>query len=220
MAKMNNSRAYDGYFITFEGVESSGKTTQVNLLTRWLKQVGYPVVQTREPGGCRLGEKIRSLLLHPEEEILPEAEMLLFAAARAQLVRELISPALCAGKVVVCDRFVDSSLAYQGYGLGIDLDVVWEINRPAVGEFMPDLTLVVGAGPQLGQVQARNSCDRIEARDSNFHERVRRGYLQLADIFSERIVIVDSSCGAAEAARNVREIVVRRLKTQDSDASR
>ncbi len=217
MTKINNGRCGNGFFISFEGVESSGKTTQVHLLTRWLKDSGYPVVQTREPGGCGLGEKIRTLLLNPDEGISAEAEMLLFAASRAQLVREVIRPALAEGNIVVCDRFVDSSLAYQGYGLGIDLDVVWQVNRPAVGETVPDLTLVVGAGPQLKGVQARDSSDRIEARHDRFHERVRCGYLRLAKDFSHRMEMVDSSVGAEAAAERVRQLVAQRIEPMRGD---
>ncbi len=210
-----NSDSHAGLFISLEGVESSGKTTQADLLTSWLMTRGHQVLQTREPGGCSVAESIRSLLLSAEREadehIAPETEALLFAASRAQLVHNVIRPALQGGAVVVCDRFVDSSLAYQGYGLGIPLAQIWDINMFATGNLMPDLTFVLGRGSDLFSAQQRPAADRIEARSEEFHHRVRRGYHSLAQRFSDRIVLVDTRGGVRRTAQYIRGIVGERL---------
>jgi len=175
----------NGCFITFEGSDGCGKSTQAKLLAEYLTSMDYEVVLTREPGGTPLAENIRQVILTPTAETLhPMTEILLYAASRAQHVEELIKPALAAGKVVICDRFIDSSLAYQGYGLGRDLQMVSEINLAAVGAVLPDLTIVIDitveealerAISRSGQIQ-----DRIESRDLQFHQRVRQGFLELA----------------------------------------
>jgi dTMP kinase len=189
-----------GYFVTLEGPDGGGKTTQAGLLAEYIKQLGYKVILTREPGGTPLAEEIRRLILNPTEEILqPMAEILLYAASRAQHVQTLIQPALAAGKVVICERFVDSSLAYQGYGLGWDLELIRRINRLAVGDVMPDLTFLLDNDARLcldrvaqrsGDI--RTKVDRIEARGVEFQERVRRGYLELASL-EPRMIVIDTS---------------------------
>jgi dTMP kinase len=203
-----------GYFITLEGPDGGGKTTQAGLLAEYIKQFGYEVLLTREPGGTPLAEEIRRLILTPTEETLqPMAEILLYAASRAQHVQSLIQPGLAAGKVVICERFVDSSLAYQGYGLGWDLELIRQINRLAVGEVMPDLTFLLDNDARLcldrvtrRSVQIRTQVDRIEARGVEFQERVRRGYLELASR-EPRMIIIDTSRKDIEAVH--REMVAR-----------
>jgi dTMP kinase len=189
-----------GYFITLEGPDGGGKTTQAGLLAKYIKQLGYEVILTREPGGTPLAEEIRRLILTPTEEALqPMAEIFLYAASRAQHVHSLIQPGLAAGKVVICERFVDSSLAYQGYGLGWDLELIRRINRLAVGEVMPDLTFLLDNDARLcldrvtkRSDNVRTKVDRIEARGVEFQERVRRGYLELASR-EPRMIIINTS---------------------------
>jgi dTMP kinase len=196
-----------GYFITLEGPDGGGKTTQARLLADYIKKIGFEVLLTREPGGTPLAEEIRRLILTPTDEALqPMAEILLYAASRAQHVQSLIQPALAEGKVVICERFVDSSLAYQGYGLGWDLELVGEINRLAIGEVMPDLTFLLDndTGLCLDRVTQRSDnvgtkVDRIEARGMEFHQRVRRGYLELASR-EPRMIIIDTS------GKNIEEV--------------
>ena len=214
MISSNNN----GFFISFEGVETSGKTTQADLLVSWLQVRGHRVVQTREPGGTFLGEAIRTLLLDmsDEQEMSHRAETLLFAAARAQLVETIIGPALAAGHVVVCDRYIDSSVAYQSFGLGVPLSAVWDINKFSTEDLMPDLTFVLGRGADLESSERRPPTDRIEAREERYHRRVRNGYLSLARRFPERIVVVDTLGGVRRTAGIIRRMVAARLKDRQS----
>ncbi len=209
-----SSTHHDGFFISFEGVETSGKTTQADLLTSWLKTRGYDIMQTREPGGSELGEAMRSILLDMEGavDISPRAETLLFAASRAQLVHQVIAPALREGRVVICDRFVDSSLAYQGFGLGMPLSAVWDVNQFAAAGLLPDLTFVLGRGGTLESSGEWSVGDRIEARGTDFHGRVRQGYLSLARRFAGRIMVIDTAGGVRRTAKTIRGIVSERLK--------
>jgi dTMP kinase len=190
-----------GRFITFEGPEGGGKSTQVRRLADRLKKAGRTVLMTREPGGTATGEAIREILQHDRagEPISPEAELLLFEASRAQLARRVILPALDEGVWVICDRFADSTAAYQGYGRGFNLATVLDINGFAMGTCVPDLTLLLDIEAQtgLGRVVVRNkqhntTHDRFEREQVEFHERVRAGYLQLARRWPERIRIVDA----------------------------
>ncbi len=207
------SSSHNGFFISFEGVETSGKTTQADLLVSWLQAHGHRVVQTREPGGTALGEAVRTLLLDmsDEEEMSARAETLLFAAARAQLVQKMIRPALAAGHVVVCDRYVDSSVAYQSFGLGVPLSSVWDINRFSTGDLLPDLTFILGRGADLESSERRAPTDRIEAREERYHRRVRSGYLSLARRFPERIFVIDTMGGVRRTAGIIRRAVAARL---------
>ncbi len=189
-----------GLFITLEGLDGCGKSTQAKRLEEALTQQGYPVLLTREPGGTKLAEAIRNLILTPSrEELHPLTEILLYTAARTQHVNFLIKPALKDGKIVICDRFVDSSIAYQGYGLGYDLHIIREINRMAVGAFLPDLTFLLDIDTEQGihRIQSRSNAgrqavDRIEARGAEFQAKVRRGFLDLA-AQEPRMVLVPSS---------------------------
>jgi dTMP kinase len=186
-----------GLFITFEGPEGSGKTTQIRLLADWLGERGREVLTTREPGGTRIGEAIRNVLLSPAHtEMCAEAEILLFSAARAQIVRETLQPHLVRGGVVLCDRFADSTLAYQGYGRLLDLDTLRQITLFATGGLIPalticlDLPVVEGLRRKQGGDQAE--WNRMERERLDFQERVRRGYLALAAAEPQRWFVLDA----------------------------
>jgi dTMP kinase len=184
-------------FITFEGVDGTGKSTQARLLKERLMQADVPVVLTREPGGTRLAEKIRSLLLKEEGlNFSTVTEILLYAAARAQHVEEVIRPALASEKVVICERFTDSTLAYQGYASGNDPEQIRQIDQFASGGLVPDLTFLLDLTPQTGWARiqermAQGQQDRIEARGSAFQAKVRAGYLRLAAAEPERIHVIN-----------------------------
>jgi len=189
-----------GKFITFEGPEGGGKSTHIRRLAERLKSLGHDVLLTREPGGTPTGEAIRGILQHDHggEALCPEAELLLFEASRAQLVRTVILPALTRGTWVLCDRFADSTTAYQGYGRGFDLDTILALNRHAVGDCVPDLTLLLditvreGRNRLADRNRAQNtSSDRIEREAEEFHERVRAGFLELAKRSPDRIKVVN-----------------------------
>jgi dTMP kinase len=186
-----------GLFITFEGPEGSGKTTQIRLLTEWLSDQGLDVLTTREPGGTRIGEAIRDVLLSPAHtEMCAEAEILLFSAARAQIVRETLQPYLVRGGVVLCDRFADSTLAYQGYGRLLDLDTLRQITLFATGGLVPALTicldLPVMEGLRRKQGGDQAEWNRMERERLDFQERVRRGYLALAAAEPQRWFVLDA----------------------------
>ena len=198
-----------GVFITFEGGEGCGKSTQQRLLARRLEAAGLTVRSLREPGGTAVGEAVRSVVLDPEHTGLDAvAELLLYEAARAQLVCEVIEPALQGGEVVLCDRFFDSSTAYQGYARGLPLDRIAALNTIATGGLMPDRTLVLDLGAGLGVTRAtREGADRLEGEDMAFHERVRAGFLRIAADNPARVRVIDAS-GDVEtvAVRIAREI--------------
>ncbi len=185
-----------GAFITFEGGEGSGKSTQIHLLARFLKEQGMDVVVTREPGGTPLAESIRRLLMESSEEVMsPLAEIFLYEAARAQHVSALIVPALEHGAVVLCDRFFDSTTAYQGAGRKLDAETVRQLNRLAAGAARPDHTYVLDlpAVEGLRRARERGSDDRMMFEDLDFHERIRKEFLSLASEESDRITIIDAS---------------------------
>lgn len=188
-----------GILISFEGSEGSGKSTQIGLLADRLESAGRDVVLTREPGGTKLGEEIRHLLKHADAGfgMCPEAELLLFAASRAQLVRELIVPSLAAGKVILCDRFLDSTTVYQGVARQLSSDPVQTINNFAVGDAMPDLTIVVDVPAEIGMQRIRRRVsdlpDRMEQENIEFYQQVRQGYLILAEQMPDRFFVVDGT---------------------------
>lgn len=189
-----------GQLIVFEGMEGGGKTSQMEQTGDWLRAggLGKPleVVQTREPGGTELGQKLRSLLLNdPNLQIDYRSELLLYAADRAQHINQFLKPQLEAGKIILCDRFVDSTLAYQGYGRGLDLDLIHQLNTIAVAGLESDLTLWLDVEVETGlaRVQKRGKRDRLEQADITFHQRVRQGYQTLAQKFPNRIVPINAN---------------------------
>lgn len=188
-----------GLFITFEGTEGCGKSTQIRLLSERLQKEGRQVLQTREPGGTPLGEAVRNLLQHDAagNGMTPEAELLLFAASRAQLTRECILPALDKNQVVLCDRFMDSTTVYQGVARKLDPSTVAQINQFAVGSARPDLTVLIDLDPEIGlqRARARNNgrLDRMESEAIEFFQAVRNGYLKLAEAEPGRFTVVDGS---------------------------
>jgi dTMP kinase len=202
-----------GWFITIEGPEGAGKTTQAARLEAHLRSAGVPVVRTREPGGTALGERIRELLLDAEgsggRSIDPLADALLFSAARRQLVEEVIRPALAAGTSVVCARFADSTLAYQGYGSGLSLDDLRALERIATGGLRPDLTILLDVPPEVGlRRKAPDDRTRFELGfDLEFHRRVRDGFLDLAAREPGRFAIVDAAASETEAWDAIRAAV-------------
>lgn len=190
-----------GKLITFEGPEGAGKSTQAAMLIAKLEAHGIEVIYTREPGGTKLGEAIRGILQYnaANEDPCPESEVLLFEASRAQLVRHVIAPALARGAWVLCDRFADSTTAYQGFGRGFPVDLMETINRFAIGAAVPDMTILLDVNVSLGmqrcakrQVGQKIKYDRIESEALAFHEKVRQGYLELARRYPERFRKVDA----------------------------
>src|SRR5476651_188590 len=205
-----------GLFITFEGSEGCGKSTQIELLARQLRAIGYRVRTLREPGGTPIGEEIRHTLKHSQNNagMTAEAELLLMNASRAQLVREVIRPALAAGNVVLCDRFYDSTTAYQGYGRELDLQMVKAMIDIAVGATRPDLTLLLTVSPEIGEMRRamRQSTlpfmrDRIEEADKKFFERVVKGYEAIAAAEKNRVHVLDGSGQTEIVCEKIWEIV-------------
>jgi dTMP kinase len=198
-----------GYFITLEGGEGTGKSTQMSILAKRIESAGRRVRVLREPGGTVAGEAIREMLLHPEHEGLDaRAELLLYEAARAQLVAEVIEPALEAGEVVVCDRFFDSTTAYQGYGRGLPLEEIETLNRIATGGLVPDITIVFDLDPEEGLARATaHGADRLESEDLAFHKKVREGFLAIAARERDRVRVVDATGSVDEIAEKVAALV-------------
>ena len=205
----------EGFFITFEGIEGSGKSTQIQLLKEYLEQKGLDVLLTREPGGTKIGRKIRRLLLDPENENMDyKTEILLYAADRAQHVKEMIKPALAEGKVVISDRFIDSNLAYQAVGRGLDYERVYQINSWVIDSCWPDLTFILDIDIKEGLKRARSLSedqigDRLEREVDSFHQRVRKAYLEMAA--QERFVLVNASREKDEVQKEIQNIISGRL---------
>jgi len=195
-------------FISFEGIDGSGKSTQAVLLAERLGAEGREVVAVREPGGTALGERIRELLLDGPE-MSPWAEAALFAAARAELVAEVIGTALARGAVVVCDRYVDSSLVYQGVARGLGIDAVYELNMAATGGLLPARTFVLLLDPAASRARRLGAPDRIEREDESFVRRLDEGYRQIVSMFPERCVPLDAARPADEIAEEVRDELAR-----------
>jgi dTMP kinase len=207
-----------GLFISFEGGEGSGKSVQAKRLADDLAERGREVVLTREPGGTKAGEEIRDLLLHAQEASLgAEAQVLLYSAARAQNVREIIRPALEAGRIVIADRFFDSTFAYQGYGHGVSLDAITSVTKLAVGDLIPDRTFLLDIAVDIGLGRsgwrAHSKWDRFEVLDPAFHERVREGYLRLAGADPRRWAVVKADRDEAAIAKDIRREIDELLAT-------
>ena len=203
-------------FITFEGIEGCGKTTQIDLLFEHLLGKGYRVTKTREPGGTGLGESIRGVLLQRELRVLPLSELLLFMAVRAQHVEEKILPVLSGGGIVLCDRFIDATYAYQGYGRGIDLGIIGTLNRLATKGVMPNLTILLDCDVEMGlgrKLVHNPEKDRFEKEDVSFHEKIRSAYLKLAEEDQRRFFVVDGRQGIDDIHRIISEKVVRLLES-------
>ena len=203
-----------GYFITFEGPDGSGKTTVCNAVYQRLKDMGYDVVHTREPGGIEIAEKIRDIILDPQNVMMDaKTEALLYAASRRQHLVEKVIPSIEAGKVVICERFVDSSLAYQGYGRELGFDEVLSINKFAIGDYFPDMTVYLDVDEKTGleRIKDRAFKDRLDQESIDFHHRVNEGYQKVIDVFKDRVSIVDASkpldSVIEDALNRVRELI-------------
>jgi dTMP kinase len=208
-----------GLFITLEGIDGSGKSTQARLLAEALRQSGRCVRLTREPGGTTAGEQIRHLVLSPERAISPEAELFLYLADRALHVLEVIRPALAAGCVVVCERYTDSTLAYQGYGRGLDLDLLRRLNALATQETAPDLTIVLDLPVEQARLDAERR-DRLESEGREFAVRVAEGFRALSRAEPERVKLVDASGSVAGVHGAIAGLVAGALGGQARDGSR
>ena len=199
-------------FITFEGPEGAGKTTVIQRITERLEQENIKVLSTREPGGIDIAEKIRAIILNPEHTVMDErTEALLYAAARSQHYFEKVRPALDEGKLVICDRFIDSSLAYQGYARGIGVDEVLAINEFAIGKKLPDLTILFDLAPEVGlaRIQANDEreINRLDKESLAFHEKVREGYGLLVKRYPERIKVVNADQSVEQVIEDVWSII-------------
>lgn len=210
-------------FITLEGIEGSGKSTQIQSVVRWLTAAGWECLATREPGGTPIGGRIRSILLHPDNrDLAPTAELLLYAADRVQHVETVVRPALAAGKAVVCDRYFDATLVYQGYARGLDGKLIRRLHQWVCGGLMPDLTLLLDLPAEEGLARAwrRLHADagltresRFEKEKLAFHQRVRAGYLELARREPRRFVIIDAAVAAPAVQRQIEAALRKHVNT-------
>jgi len=202
-----------GKFITFEGSEGSGKSTQINMIKRYLRGKGKKVLFVREPGGVRISEMIRKILLDVKNtEMGSECETLLYMSARAQLVEEVVKPALKQGKIVLCDRFLDSTVVYQGFGAGIDINEIKRIGRFAIQNIRPDLTIVFDIPTKTGLSRIKGVKDRIEKRTIHYHDKVRNGYLKLAKSEPKRIKVIKVNKDKNQIHEIVKDKIKRALK--------
>ena len=216
---MAKTKSKKGFFISLEGPDGCGKSTQARLLADWLREEGFDVVHTREPGGGALSEALRRIILDPQHQISPLAELFLYEASRAQHTDEIIRPALEAGKVVVSERYTDATLAYQGFGRRLDLESIRELNEVATGGLAPDLTVVLDIPVEEGLRRARRikengSGDRLEREKYSFHARVREGYFAIARREPRRVRIVSAKGGIEEVRERVRREIGIKLKAR------
>ena len=204
-----------GLFITFEGVEGAGKSTQIRQLAASLEKEGVSVLITREPGGTPISERIREVLLERKHyKMVSTTELLLYAAARSQHVAQCIAPALAKGQIVISDRFGDATVAYQGHGRGLDLELIHHLNRVATDGLVPDLTIVLDVPVKVGLGRARRrrrSMDRLEMEDFEFHQRVREGYLTIAREEPHRVKVIHSERNFKLVRDEIRELVTRHI---------
>ncbi len=200
-----------GLFITFEGADGCGKTTQLQLLAEYLKSQGREVVITREPGGKGLGERVREILLNYDGEVSDRCESFLFLADRAQNIDIIVTPAVEAGKIVLCDRHIDSTVAYQGYGRGLDIERINLLNNLATNGRKPDLTIVFDIDVETSMKRVGSEKDRMESAGIEFHNRVRNGYLEIAKAEPERIKVINSAQSIEAIFEEVKKIVNKSL---------
>jgi len=206
-----------GLFITLEGPEGAGKTTIIDMLLNYYQEQEKKIIKTREPGGIPISEKIRSIILDPKHtEMDARTEALLYAAARRQHLVEKVIPALQSGAIILCDRFIDSSLAYQGFARGIDMEEIWQINQFAIGDVMPELTIYFDLDPRVGLARINNTSgreiNRLDLEKIEFHELVQQGYYRVIEKFPERIVKVDASKSLEQVFHDTIDIINRFLK--------
>jgi dTMP kinase len=197
-------------FISFEGIDKSGKSSQAKLLAEYLEKMNYEMVETCEPGGTRVGQKIKLILLRPSSRISSISEFFLYLADRAEHVRRVIKPALEAGKTVISDRFSDATVAYQGYGRGLDIPWIEALNEKTTQGILPEITFLLDINPDLARQRAKKK-DRIEREEMDFHHRVRQGYLELAKLHPERIKIMNGEGSPREIHLAIRKIVLKYL---------
>ncbi|MDJ0735988.1 MAG: dTMP kinase [Nostocaceae cyanobacterium] len=207
----------DGKLIVFEGVEGCGKTTQIQLCCQWLQTLNVPVVMTRQPGGTELGLHLRRLLLEGTQDkpIASRTELLLYAADRSQHVEQELKPNLAAGKLILCDRYTDSTIAYQGYGRGIDMNLIHQLNAIATGGLGSHLTLWLDVDVEVGLSRKQGDgfgFDRIEQEKIDFHRRVQQGYKEIATSHPQGVVRVDGNCSREVLQEQIREILSAKLK--------
>ena len=201
-----------GLFITFEGADGCGKTTQIKLVKDYLEKSGYEVVLTREPGAKGLGEKIREILLNYDGIVSDRCESFLFLADRAQNIDTIVNPAVEKGKIVLCDRHIDSTVAYQGYGRGLDLERINKLNLLATDGRVPDLTIVFDIDVETSMRRVGKEKDRMESAGIEFHNRVRNGYLEIAKNEPERVKVVDGREGIEKVFENVKDLINKTLQ--------
>lgn len=206
------TKSNSGIFISLEGPDGAGKTTQLKLLSKYLDSINCQYIITRDPGGTPLGKQIRRIVLHSEGDVSPVTELLLYQADRAQHVSEIIGPALAKGTVVLCDRYVDSTLAYQGYGRNIDLSLIRQLNEIATGGLMPELTILFDIDTEAGLSRLHPSGhDRLEREATDFHKRVRNGYLELAKAEPQRWRIIDAGRAMSAVQEDLQSIIAEKL---------
>ncbi len=196
-----------GLFITFEGGDGCGKTTQLNLCAEYLQKKGFSVLVTREPGSQGLGEKLREVLLHYNGPVAPTCEAFLFLADRAQHINQIVKPALETGKIILCDRHTDSSIAYQGYGRGENIKQIELLNNIATQDIKPNLTLVFDVSEEIAQKRVGSQKDRMESAGKDFHKRVRNGYLEIAKQNPTRVKVVDANLPIEEVFKQVKKLI-------------
>ncbi len=207
----------NGKLIVFEGVEGCGKTTQIQLCSEWLQSLGISVLVTREPGGTSLGLHLRRLLLEksPDQPIADRTELLLYAADRSQHVEEELRPNLAAGKTILCDRYTDSTIAYQGYGRGLDMSLIDKLNSIATNGLESDITLWLDLDAEVGLARKRGTSttlDRIEQEAIAFHRRIQQGYAELAKTYPHRIVRIDANANVEIVQKQIQKVLTQKLK--------
>ncbi len=206
-----------GLFITLEGPEGSGKTSAIKVVKQKLDELGYDIVMTREPGGTDISEQIRSVILNRSNTMMdPRTEALLYAASRRQHLVEKIWPSIKEGKIVICDRYLDSSLSYQGYARGLGVDEILKVNSYATEGTYPDLTLLFDVTPEVGlariNANSKREVNRLDLEKLSFHQKVREGYLKLAEQFKDRYVIIDASQTPEKVVEDTLKVILERLK--------